>query len=132
METNNTNNTNNTKKNKKNNNNKNNKNTKSPFNDSNIGDMMREVNEMLQKNPEMIKKVSKCVNNIFENESLMNKLVSEINTGIVTDSVLSGSDSDSGSGDEAELDSQPVPESKLQKKTKSISTEPSGPIANLD
>jgi uncharacterized membrane-anchored protein YjiN (DUF445 family) len=52
------------------------------FNESNIGDMMREVNSMLQKNPDMIKKVSKCVNNIFENENLMQKLVSEINSNI--------------------------------------------------
>jgi len=60
---------------------------------------------------------------------LMNKLVSEINTGIVTDSVLSGSDYDSSSGDEPELDLQPVVEPKLQKKSK---TKPVGPIANLD
>ena len=53
------------------------------FNEANLGDMMKEVNSMLQKNPDMIKKVSKCVNNIFENENLMQKLVSEINSNIV-------------------------------------------------
>jgi len=56
------------------------------FNESNLGDMMKEVNAMLQKNPDMIKKVSKCVNNIFENENLMQKLVTEINSNIVSSS----------------------------------------------
>ena len=67
------------------------------FNENNLSDMMREVNAMLQKNPEMVKKVSKCVNSIFENESLMTKIVSEINTGIVVES-----DSDSDSDTESE------------------------------
>ena len=32
--------------------------------------MFNQVNKMLKENPEMIKKVSKCVNNIFENKEL--------------------------------------------------------------
>ena len=63
------------------------------FTEGNLNDMMNQVNEMLKKNPDMVKKVSKCVNSIFENESLINNLVSEINTGIVN--VDSDSDSDS-------------------------------------
>ena len=72
-------------------NNKNN--TQDMFTEGNLNDMMNQVNEMLKKNPDMVKKVSKCVNSIFENESLINNLVSEINTGIVD--VESDSDSDS-------------------------------------
>lgn len=41
--------------------------------------MFNQVNKMLKENPEMIKKVSKCVNNIFDNKELMNDLVKEIN-----------------------------------------------------
>jgi hypothetical protein len=94
---------------------------------------MKEVNEMLQKNPEMIKKVSKCVNNIFENETLMNKLVSEINTGIVNDSVLSCSDSDSGSdsGSDPGSDNETITNVETLKKTKKESNQ-KGPIAILD
>ena len=71
---------------------------KQTFNESNLSEMMAEVNNMLQKNPDMVKKVSKCVSNIFENETLMSKLVSEINGGIVTnDPEISDSDSESDS-----------------------------------
>ena len=73
--------------------NKSQKNAEDMFTEGNLNDMMNQVNEMLKKNPDMVKKVSKCVNSIFENESLMNNLVSEINTGIVD--VESDSDSDS-------------------------------------
>ena len=37
---------------------------------------------MLKKNPEMVKKVSKCVNSIFENKDLMSSLVSEIEINV--------------------------------------------------
>ena len=80
-------------KSQKKNNNKNNTNTQDMFTEGNLNDMMNQVNEMLTKNPDMVKKVSKCVSNIFENESLMNNLVSQINTGIVD----ADSDSDSDS-----------------------------------
>ena len=82
-------------KSQKKNNNKNNTNTNTQdmFTEGNLNDMMNQVNEMLTKNPDMVKKVSKCVSNIFENESLMNNLVSQINTGIVD--VDSDTDSDS-------------------------------------
>ena len=68
------------------------------FNEDTISNMMREVNQMLQKNPDMVKKVSKCVNNIFDNQNLMSKLVSEINTEIVESSSSSSSGSDDEDG----------------------------------
>jgi len=48
--------------------------------------MINEVNQMLKNNPNMVKKVSKCVNNIFENKDLMNTLVSEIENNVKNDS----------------------------------------------
>jgi hypothetical protein len=106
------------------NNKKKTKSNKTQFNETNISDMMREVNAMLQKNPEMVKKVSKCVNNIFENDTLMSKLVSEINTGIVLESD-SGSDSESASdsgSDSSPEDSEPVKVINEEKKNKKNST----------
>jgi hypothetical protein len=50
--------------------------------EDNLFDMLNQVNKMLKKNPEMIKKVSKCVNSIFENKELMSSLVSEIETNV--------------------------------------------------
>ena len=41
--------------------------------------MMNEVNKMFKTNPNMIHKVSKCVNNIMENKELMETLVSKAN-----------------------------------------------------
>ena len=61
------------------------------FDEGNLGHMMSEVTRMLQQNPDMVKKVSKCVNNIFENDSLMSKLVSEINNDSDSDSEISES-----------------------------------------
>ena len=37
---------------------------------------------MLKQNPGMVKKVSKCVNSIFENKNLMDSLVNEIKTNV--------------------------------------------------
>jgi len=48
--------------------------------------MLNQVNEMLATNPEMIKKVSDCVNNIFDNKDLMSSLVNEIQTNVGKDS----------------------------------------------
>jgi hypothetical protein len=44
--------------------------------------MLNDVNKMLKENPNMVKKVSKCVNSIFENKDLMNTLASEIGSKI--------------------------------------------------
>ena len=44
--------------------------------------MLNQVNKMLKTNPEMVKKVSKCVNSIFENKDLMSSLVSEIESNV--------------------------------------------------
>ena len=54
--------------------------------EDNLFDMLNQVNKMLKKNPQMIKKVSKCVNSIFENKELMSSLVSEIETNVQEDS----------------------------------------------
>ena len=50
--------------------------------EDNLFDMLNQVNKMLKKNPQMIKKVSKCVNSIFENKDLMSSLVSEIESNV--------------------------------------------------
>jgi len=47
--------------------------------------MLNEVNKMFKTNPNMIQKVSKCVNNIMENKELMETLVSKANLDIETD-----------------------------------------------
>jgi hypothetical protein len=44
--------------------------------------MLNQVNKMLKENPKMVKKVSKCVNSIFENKNLMDSLVNEIKTNV--------------------------------------------------
>ena len=44
--------------------------------------IMNEVNKMFKTNPEMIKKVSKCVNNIMDNKELMQTLVSKVTDDI--------------------------------------------------
>ena len=54
-------------------------------NEESLFTMLNQVNQMLKQNPEMIKKVSKCVNSIFENKSLMDSLVSEIQTNVQED-----------------------------------------------
>ena len=53
--------------------------------DDNIFNMLNQVNQMLKNDPEMVKKVSKCVNSVFENKSLLDSLVKEINTSQVHD-----------------------------------------------
>lgn len=40
--------------------------------------MLNQVNQMLKQNPSMVKKVSSCVNNIFENKELFGSIVSQI------------------------------------------------------
>jgi len=52
------------------------------FDENSIFTMLNQVNKMLSGNPKMVKNVSKCVNNIFENKSLMESLVSEIENNI--------------------------------------------------
>ena len=50
--------------------------------EDNLFNMLNQVNKMLKENPQMVKKVSKCVNSIFENKDLMNSLVSEIESNV--------------------------------------------------
>ena len=47
--------------------------------------MLNEVNKMFKTNPNMIQKVSKCVNNIMENKELMETLVSKANLDVDID-----------------------------------------------
>ena len=50
--------------------------------------MLTEVNKMFKTNPNMIQKVSKCVNNIMENKELMETLVSKANLDIDNDTEI--------------------------------------------
>jgi hypothetical protein len=65
-------------------------------NDDSIFNMINQVNKTLKENPEMVKKISKCINNVFDNKDLMSSLISEVETNIVNNP---GSDSDSGDSD---------------------------------
>ena len=49
-----------------------------PLGDSNILEMLAQVNSILKTNPEMISKVNKCVSKIMGNTTLMSKISSEI------------------------------------------------------
>lgn len=53
--------------------------------EDNLFNMLNQVNQMLKQNPNMVKKVSKCVNSIFENKDLMKSLVSEIESNVKED-----------------------------------------------
>jgi tryptophanyl-tRNA synthetase len=53
--------------------------------EDNLFNMLNQVNQMLKQNPNMVKKVSKCVNSIFENKDLMQSLVSEIESNVKED-----------------------------------------------
>ena len=64
--------------------------------DDSIFNMINQVNKTLRENPEMVKKISKCINNVFDNKDLMSSLISEVETNIVNNP---GSDSDSGDSD---------------------------------
>jgi hypothetical protein len=63
-------------------------------NDDSIFNMINQVNKTLKENPEMVKKISKCINNVFDNKDLMSSLISEVETNIVNNP---DSDSDSDS-----------------------------------
>ena len=51
--------------------------------DDSIFNMINQVNKTLKENPEMVKKISKCINNVFDNKDLMSSLISEVETNIV-------------------------------------------------
>ena len=65
--------------------------------DDSIFNMINQVNKTLRENPEMVKKISKCINNVFDNKDLMSSLINEVQTNIVNNQ--EGSDSDSGDSD---------------------------------
>ena len=44
--------------------------------------MLNQVNKTLKENPQMIDKVNKCINSIFENKDLMESIVSEIDKNV--------------------------------------------------
>ncbi|NBO36943.1 hypothetical protein EBU91_05370, partial [bacterium] len=50
----------------------------SVIDEDSLFNMLNQVNQILKQNPEMVKKVSSCVNNIFENKELLNNIVSQI------------------------------------------------------
>jgi hypothetical protein len=52
-------------------------------NEDSILNMINQVNKTLKENPEMIKKISKCINNVFENKDLMSSLISEVESNVV-------------------------------------------------
>jgi hypothetical protein len=54
-----------------------------PINDDSIFNMINQVNKTLKENPEMVKKISKCINNVFDNKDLMNSLINEVETNII-------------------------------------------------
>ena len=64
--------------------------------DNSLFNMINQVNKSLRENPEMVKKISKCINNVFDNKDLMSSLINEVQTNIVNNT---GSDSDSGDSD---------------------------------
>lgn len=48
--------------------------------DSNIFDMISQVQSILKNNPEMISKVNSCVNSLMGNQDLMNQLTSSLSS----------------------------------------------------
>ena len=51
--------------------------------DDSIFNMINQVNKTLKENPEMVKKISKCINNVFDNKDLMSSLINEVETNII-------------------------------------------------
>ena len=56
--------------------------TNNVIDETNIMDMLNNMNKMLRENPEMVNKVSRCVSNIIDNKSLMENLTSQINLNL--------------------------------------------------
>jgi hypothetical protein len=68
--------------------------------------MLNQVNQLLKQNPSMVKKVSSCVNNIFENKDLLTSIVSQIEKEVPVCSNDKGSESeDSDSVQDQSLES---------------------------
>jgi len=72
------------------------------LNEDSLFTMLNQVNQMLKSNPNMVKKVSKCVNSIFENKDLMNSLVSEIENNVKLDP----EETETETGSETKLDTE--------------------------
>jgi len=53
--------------------------TSSSNDNSDLFNMLNDVNKILKGNPEMVKKVSKCVNDIMTNKDLMESLAKQLN-----------------------------------------------------
>ena len=60
---------------------------------------------MLKQNPNMVKKVSSCVNNIFENKDLLNSIVSQIEKEVPVDNKKGSESEDSDSVQDQSLES---------------------------
>jgi len=82
------------------------------INDDSIFNMINQVNKTLQENPEMVKKISKCINNVFDNKDLMSSLISEVETNIANNP---DSDSDLESDTKNQEDSGTILETNTEK-----------------
>jgi hypothetical protein len=63
--------------------------------------MINQVNKTLQENPDMVKKINKCINNVFDNKDLMSSLISEVETNIVNKESDDSDDSDDSDVEDA-------------------------------
>jgi len=66
----------------------------SGLNEDSLFNMINQVNKILKQNPNMVKKVSSCVNNIFENKDLLNSIVSQIEKEVPVGNNENGSESE--------------------------------------
>ena len=78
------------------------KETEPDLSEESLFTMLNQVNKMLKENPKMVKKVSKCVNSIFENKNLMDSLVNEIKTNVQEEDLESQTLDKSTEGDISE------------------------------
>jgi alkyl sulfatase BDS1-like metallo-beta-lactamase superfamily hydrolase len=53
--------------------------TEEPTENQDLFSMLNDVNKILKKNPDIVKKVSKCVNDIMGNKELLETLTKQIN-----------------------------------------------------
>ena len=59
-----------------------------------IVSMMNKVNKILQKNPQMVQQISKCVSNVMGNKELMESLTSQLGQTLPSSSEGESKDAD--------------------------------------
>ena len=59
-----------------------NKETAESIDEDSIFNMINQVNKSLTDNPDMIKKISKSINTVFNNKELMSSLINQVETNI--------------------------------------------------